>query len=605
MRAEPSTRAEFTNPNLKRLGVVISTLLLSGCINADLSVIQQKIEENKSSQSQTSQSNTSASIQSALAPTTLKIEHSDDANLTSPAQILVGACQEFKIKFLNSNGILTSPTSDTQLNVSFLASPSTPTGSQTFIYSDASCMIPFSSPLSIAADSRPELSFYFKSSIQNSSSAQAFPWSFALEGSASFNTPTESIQLVAQPLSLKIHHIQIATGTDHTCSLVNEKIWCWGQNGLGQLGNGTTSSSTIPVAVDLSELPTDSKFIKIAVGNKTSCALLRNGSVQCWGNNQEGQLGANLDPSLQSPPGTFPNLFKSTPVRTFGLTNNVTALAMGSLSACAIQNGQIYCWGKNETQLLGNSTVLFQKKPTAYFSTSMTTAVDVSLTGANPPNGSNPSNGATACVQFLEGEKIKIKCWGSNAAGELGNNSFGSASGTLTSCVLLSDGSCLENIKKFALGGGIYQESPPNPTTGGHGCALLSDGNLKCWGKNVQGQAGSVCSSNTCKKTIASDLDDPVLSDLSNNVLDITSGFFHSCALKINGDIKCWGTMPTYSGLDRALGLSQGSGNNQHDCAIVKEAARLRIKCWGNNGSGQLGDNDTSKTLVDLPIPGE
>jgi len=343
----------------------------------------------------------------------------------------------------------------------------------------------------------------------------------------------------------------IAAGYAHTCALTSAgAVKCWGRNGSGQLGDGTTSRRLTPVAVS----GLVSGVQAIATGAAHSCALTSAGRVKCWGYNGDGELGD----------GTTSR--RLTPVAVSGLAGGFQAIAAGEAFSCALTSaGGVRCWGGSEYGELGDGTTTRRLTP-------------VAVSGL-------ASGVAAIAVGYLHTCALTsaggVKCWGENDYGQLGD-------GTTTDRHAPVDVS--------GLAGGVTAIS----AGGGHSCALTSAGGVKCWGSNYLGELGD----GTTTRRLT-----PVgVSGLAGGVAGIAAGEAHSCALTSAGAVKCWG----YNGYgqlgdgtttDRhapvaVSGLAAGvraitAGGYGHTCALTSAG---EVKCWGRNSSGQLGDGTTTET---------
>jgi alpha-tubulin suppressor-like RCC1 family protein len=165
-------------------------------------------------------------------------------------------------------------------------------------------------------------------------------------------------------------------------------VKCWGNNGAGQLGDGTTTDRDVPVDV----LGLGSPAQSIAAGWAHTCALTIGGAVKCWGDNQYGQLGD----------GTTTNSL--TPIDVVGLGSGVVAIDASFGDTCAVlDTGGLKCWGDNEYGQLGDGTTTDSHVP-----------VDVS--GLTSGVAAVSSGRWHACAITTAGG---AKCWGANFEGEV------------------------------------------------------------------------------------------------------------------------------------------------------------------------------------------
>lgn len=348
----------------------------------------------------------------------------------------------------------------------------------------------------------------------------------------------------------------IDTGDSHTCAVAGTKVKCWGSNSNGQLGDGSSALRLTPVYV-----ASLSNGIKaITTGGLHACALTAAGGVKCWGNNDYGQLG------------DYTKIDRLSPVDVYGLTSDVIAISAGAYHTCAVKaGGGVWCWGDNHYGQLGNNTTsdsLIPDNVTALASGAIAVAAGYNHTCALMAGGG-------------------IKCWGDNRKGQLG------------------DRTKLQRLKPvFVLGlnGDAVQISAGER----HTCARMSTGSMKCWGFNFYGQIGDGAQT---------DRWEPVnVTGLSSGVTDISAGVQHTCAV-VNGGLKCWGgnyfgqlgngtfdlhaTPIAVPGLDN--GVISVTAGGYHTCTIMNGGSG---KCWGDNSSGQTGDNTTFWHLTPVDVEG-
>ena len=252
-----------------------------------------------------------------------------------------------------------------------------------------------------------------------------------------------------------------------------------------------------------------------------------------------------------------------------------TSRFTGLLYNCALlSTGAVKCWGYNGEGQIGDNSQTQRLTP-------------VSVSGLSSGVIAISTGFYHACALLSTGA---VKCWGQNSQGQIGDNSK-------TNRLTPVDVSGLSS-GVTAISAGYY-----------HSCALLSTGAAKCWGYNASGQIGDA--TNVTNRLTPVDV-----SGLSSGVTAISTGGDQTCALLSTGAVKCWGYNgqgqigDATSGTNRTSpvdvsGLSSGvtaiSAGYQHTCALLSTGA---VKCWGNNGSGRLGDNSQTNRLTPVAVSG-
>ncbi len=350
---------------------------------------------------------------------------------------------------------------------------------------------------------------------------------------------------------------RVAGGYVHTCALTTGGgVKCWGRNDHGNLGDGTLTDRAAPVDV----VGLASGISAIDAGEFHTCVLTIGGAVKCWGQNDHGQLGD----------GTLTD--RRSPVNVSGLASGVVTVAAGNSHTCALTSaGGVKCWGNNYYGALGIGS--------SGYGVDAQSPRDVINLGE--PAAAIAAGGTHTCALMTNGG---VKCWGSNSRYQLGNGTIGERT-TPTSVVGLSNG-----VSAISLG--ML-----------HSCALMTDGTMRCWGDNGWGQLGDGTTTNRAAPTIPS--------GLASDVVEISLGDAHTCALRSTGGVKCWGSnyyralgdgtqsdrhVPTdVSAL--ASGATSIAAGGLHSCAVLDDTT---VKCWGLNLYGEVGVDSTGNFQ---PVP--
>ena len=349
-------------------------------------------------------------------------------------------------------------------------------------------------------------------------------------------------------------------GSDHTCALTTVGgLKCWGNNDVGQLGDGTTVGRTAPVDV----VGLTSSVAAVTAGSRHTCALTTAGGLKCWGSNGGGRLGD----------GT--TMDRTTPVDVVGLTSGVAAFSAGSSYTCAMTTaGGLKCWGFNGSGRLGDGTTTDRDTP-------------VDVVGLTSGVAAVSAGSRHTCALTTAGG---LKCWGFDRTGQLGHGTGGGIHTTPVDVVGLTSGVAAVSAGGF------------------HTCALTTAGGLKCWGRNSFGRLGDGA---TTDRTTPVDV-----VGLTSGVAAVSAGSGYTCALTTTGGLKCWGlnlsgqlgdgtgggtrTTPV-DVVGLTSGVAAASAGTEHTCAVTTVVG---LKCWGSNSFGQLGDGTTTDRTTPVDVAG-
>ena len=328
--------------------------------------------------------------------------------------------------------------------------------------------------------------------------------------------------------SARVSHYLLAAGNNHTCALTpSGAVKCWGMNHVGQLGDGTTTRRN--TATQVSGLT--SGVVALSAGHDHACAVNSLGGVLCWGDVPRYSEAAKT---------------VHIPTQVPELTSGVVAISSGNHHACALTSAaEVRCWGSGSDLQLGSETAgsdvpilvpLPLGEVTGVFSGRWTTCAIIAQSG--------------------------VECWGSNilrdsfpgrrdrsleeatgptaAPGDTSDVIAGSLA-YQRACAITSAG----GVRCWgASGGGSELSDVPGLESGvasvslslSHACVLTSAGGVRCWGNNEFGQLGDGTT-----ETDYSTIRTTQVSGLASGVAAIAVGEDHSCAIKLDGKVWCWG----------------------------------------------------------------
>ena len=352
----------------------------------------------------------------------------------------------------------------------------------------------------------------------------------ALSASKGVVRVTDTATNVSDALITHIEPVQIALGSYHTCVRYQEgSVKCFGLGLTGQLGQGAMMNladtpSTLGGNLPFVDLGTGRTASLIAVGFTHTCALLDNATVKCWGQNTYGELGAGSATNLGSAPNQMGNNLSSVNLGTGRTATKI--FAFGNESCAILDNAAVKCWGRNTYGQLGQGDTVNRGSAASQLGDSLLAInlgagrTAVKLTG-----------GANHVCALLDNSTVK--CFGSSFYGQLGYENTLNVGDVV--------GSMGDSLLALNLGPGRTVLS----IAGGHShnCALLDNGNVKCWGRNQFGQlgAGDVANRGDVVGTMGDSLPALPFSDgfIPNQLI---IGRDASCGLTATNTARCWGS---------------------------------------------------------------
>jgi len=321
----------------------------------------------------------------------------------------------------------------------------------------------------------------------------------------------------------------VVVGTDHTCALLTDKsIRCWGRNQDGQLGLGNATVMATQLPTTIGPISVGGQANQIGAKANLTCARLSNGSVRCWGRNNNGQLGFGHTTAVSLT--TLPSAL--TAVSIGGTAKDI---AVGSASVCVVLDaGGLRCWGYNTSGQLG------RQHSQHIGDTELPNASDPNVPAGQDATGLVPIPSGRTVSRVLAGElhfcalldNQNLECWGKNSNGELGlgtTNHVADASEENPSTLGLVSLGTGKTATQAALGGDST-------------CVIHNTGELKCWGYNNTAELGLADTDprGTITQTRPTGLSAVQLGGTLTPLI-VAAGNGSTCLLHSNGRMRCWG----------------------------------------------------------------
>jgi alpha-tubulin suppressor-like RCC1 family protein len=414
-------------------------------------------------------------------------------------------------------------------------------------------------------------------SITAAAGSRFVGWSGACEGAACDITIDSPASAAASFERVPL----IATGGAHSCALLpSGDLQCWGYNASGQLGRGDkTNVGAMELASSVPPVALPRNIRQLCAGGLHTCALFDGGQVRCWGLNFDGQLGLNHNEDVGDDASDLPI---QTNVQ---IGASAKQIACGGGHNCALlDDGRVRCWGRGADGQLGYNCAANIGDGT-FDCNGLSLSDDVPLGGVAIQIAAGHAH---TCAVLDTG---RLRCWGNNQNGGLGyghTDNVGDDPGEMPVVDVPLPGT----VTRVALGD--Y-----------HTCALVGTNDIYCWGQNQNGELGR-----GNLDEIWTPPPDPL--DLGASIAQLKSGSTHVCAVTSARTLRCFGRgfygqlgngttanigddpadIITDLALTNVVDLSLGA---QHTCAITSND---RVFCWGRGQEGQLGGASMENVLT-------
>ncbi len=397
-----------------------------------------------------------------------------------------------------------------------------------------------------------------------------------------FDPADEPVSCAAAPCA-----VDLVAGNSHFCARMNDNtVRCWGDDTKGSLGRGAPGNADagadggwlVPRVADLQQA------VQLSAGGTTTCGVVSDGGVYCWGGNDRGQLGLDVSaPAYDADRHPTPSMV--------ALPGAAKRVDVGPTSACAVlANGEVWCWGENAHGQLARATSTTAGVPAK--------AEMGELRIASTAMGSYTGLGLT--------EAGDVVSWGAVRDPE------GSLAGRVSSLVIDPRPFAIGLGSVAGLAAGATKLHPPGPPRWawlgiGHACAVVK-GELFCWGDSLKGALGMGHQELVVEPRRAE------LESTTAWAQQVAIGGDLTCVRLTDGTVECAGdnsfgalgsdaTVPYATYFRRVVSFEQHavkiSAATQTVCALVRDGSVL---CWGSNGWGELGqgtvDNDAHASPV-------